>query len=211
MSLDYTSLQALVLSETVHSELTTEVVGFIRRCEGLIRRKVDALELRTLLQEADRDADGVYNLSGQVLRIRSMWAFSSVNGEAYPLENVGVSGILDLPSTADVLRYAVSGQQVEFRGVPGTNAEIGMIYRGWPDPLATTSTNELLANHEELYIAGTKFYLYKFTQDRELAQDELSSFLDAADSVNKATAQLSGGGAVRPAYNFGHIRVGRGY
>lgn len=210
MSLDYTSLQSTVLAETVHAELTVEVVRFIRQCEALIKRKVHALELRTTLVEADRDTDGIYDLSGRVQRVRAVWAVGPA-GEQYPLENVGVAGIRALPSTADVSHYAVSGQKIEFRGVPGTDAELELIYVGWPVALATTSTNELLTEHEDLYINGTKFYLYNYTQDRELAQDALSAFLDAADDLNKNTAKLSGGGSVQPAYNFGQIRVGRGY
>lgn len=210
MSLDYTTLQSTVLADAVHAELTTEVVGFIRRAEALIRRKVHALELRTTLVEADRDTDGIYNLSGQVQSVRAIWA-EGPSGDQYALENVGVAGIRQLAANAPVLHYAISAQQVEFRGVPGTDAELELIYRGWPDPLATTSTNELLTNHEDLYVCGTLHYLYRYTQDLELAQAELSAFLDAAEDLNKNTAKLTGGGSVQPAYNFGHVRIGRGY
>lgn len=207
MSLTYTTLQSTVLEEAVHAELTTEVVGFIRKCEAMIRRKLFALELRTTLDETDRNSGGIYNLSGQVQEVRRVYTSDAVNGA----ENVGIAGIRALDATAPVLQYAVSGQTIELRGVPGTDAEIELIYKGWPDPLATTATNELLTNHEDIYVCGTLFYLYKHTQDLELAQSELSTFTDAVDALNKATARLTGGGSVMPAYNFGQIRVGRGY
>lgn len=207
MSLNYTTLQSEVLAEAVHAELTTEVVSFVRKCEAMIRRKVRALELRTTLVEADRNTDGIYDLSGQVLEIRRAYTSDAVNGAA----NVGIAGIRLLDATAPVLHYAVSGQTIEFRGVPATDAEIELVYRGWPDPLATTATNELLTNHEDIYVSGTLFYLYKYTQDLELAQTELSVFKDAVDALNKATGRLTGGGSILPAYNFGQIRVGRGY
>lgn len=207
MSLNYTTLQSEVLAEAVHAELTVEVVSFIRKCEAMIRRKVRALELRTTLVEADRDTGGIYNLSGQVLEIRRVYTSDAVNGA----ENVGIAGIRLLDVTAPVIHYAVSGQTIEFRGVPETDAEMELVYRGWPDPLATTATNELLTNHEDIYVSGTLFYLYKYTQDLELAQGELSVFKDAVDALNKATGRLTGGGSILPAYNFGQIRVGRGY
>ena len=89
MSLDYTTLQAWALERAVYPELTTEVVTFIRECEAMIRRKVDALELRVTLAEVDRSAAGLYNLSGRVREVRAAYAVNA-SGESYPLENVGV-------------------------------------------------------------------------------------------------------------------------
>ncbi len=207
MSLNYTTLQSTVLAEAVHAELTTEVVDFVRKCEAMIRRKVFALELRSTLDETDRNTAGIYNLSGQVLELRRVYTEDAPNGA----NNVGVVGIRSLPADAPVTQYAVSGQTIELRGVPGTDAEIELLYKGWPDPLSVTATNELLTNHEDIYVCGSLFYLYKHTQDLELAQSELSTFTEAVDALNKATARLQGGGSVQPAYNFGQRTVGRGY
>jgi hypothetical protein len=210
MSLNYTTLQSTVLAQAVHTELTTEVVQFIRMCESMIRREVTALELRSTLDETDRSSGGVYNLSGQVQEIRQIYATAS-DGSTYALENVGLAGIRMLPADSDVQHYAVSGQTVEFRGVPGTDAELEIVYFGWPDPLSVTDSNELLTNFEDLYVFGTLFYLYNFTQDLELAQSALSVFTDAVEKINRATSRRIGGGSVLPAYNFGHVRTSTGY
>lgn len=210
MSLNYTTLQSTVLDIADHAELTTEVVQFIRAAEAMIRRKVDAIETRTTLEEADRSSEGLYNLSGQVQEVRQVFAADS-QGNTYALENVGLAGIRLVSASADVQFYGVSGQTIEFRGVPATDASLEIIYKGWPDPLATTATNTLLTNHEDIYIYATLFHLYQYTQDFELAQNALSTFIDAADDLNELTARLIGGGSVMPAYNFGHIRIGRGY
>jgi hypothetical protein len=145
-----------------------------------------------------------------VQTIRQIYETAS-DGSTYALENVGLAGIRMLPSDADVQDYAVSGQTVEFRGVPGTDEELELVYFGWPDPLDTTATNELLTNYEDLYVFGTLFFLYNYTQDLELAQSALSVFTDAADKINRATARRIGGGSVLPAYNFGHVRTSTGY
>lgn len=208
--MNYTTLQAAILAQAVHSELTAEVVDFIRRTESMIRRDVRGLELRTTLVEADRSADGVYNLSGRVEKIRAIYAESS-SGDTYALENVGLAGIRMLPASAAVQHYAVSGQTVELRGVPGTGDSFELVYRGWPEPLATTATNELLTNHEDLYLYGALFHLYNHTQDLELAQSSLSVFRDAAEQLNRLNGRLTGGGSTLPAYNFGHVRTGRSY
>lgn len=208
MSLTYTTLQAWVLERAVYPELTTEAATFVRECEAMIRRKVDALELRVTLTETDRDAEGLYNLSGRVREVRAAYA-TNLSGESYPLENVGVSGIRQLRSDADVRHYAIAGQQIEFRGVPATDAELELVVIGWPEALATTSTNDLLTYHEDLYTFGTLAKLYEFTQDFELADRAQASFDKAAAELNKALRRRIGGGSVLPFYNFGQIRIGR--
>ena len=208
MSLNYTTLQAWALERAVYPELTTEVVTFIRECEAMIRRKVDALELRVTLTETDRSAAGLYNLSGRVREVRAAYAVNA-SGESYPLENVGVSGIRQLRADADVLHYAIAGQQIEFRGVPATDAAIELVVIGWPEALGTTSTNDLLTYLEDLYTFGTLAKLYEYTQDFELADRAMGLFDKAAAELNKALRRRVGGGSVLPFYNFGQIRIGR--
>lgn len=210
MSLDYTTLQSTVLGIASRAELTTEVVQFIRSCESMIRREVEALPTRKTLVEADRSSSGVYNLSGQVLDVLAAHAVDS-SGEEYPLENVGIAGIRLLPSTADVQHYAVLGQTIEFRGVPATDSSLPIIYMGWPDALATTATNDLLTNYEDLYIYGTLFHLYKYEEALELANDAKATFDGIADTLNILAAKLQGGGSIMPAYNFGQVQIGKGY
>ena len=208
MSLDYTTLQSTVLDQAVRPELTTEVVQFIRSCESLIKRKVQALEYRSTLVEADRvGTSGVYNLSGNVLEIRALFGLNLL-GESFPLRNVGMANIRALSAASPSLFYALSGQTVEIRGTPGTDAEFEHIYWGWPDPLATTSTNTLLDLFEDLYVSGSLFYLYTHTQDVELAQGQLDIFMDCARSINKIAARRVGGAEQMPSYNFGQIRTG---
>lgn len=209
MSLNYTTLQAWILARAVRPELTVEVVTFIRECEAMIRRKVDALELRVTLDESDRSSGGIYNLSGQVREVRAVFA-TDLGGQTYLLENVGIAGIRQLRSDADVHHYALVGQTIEFRGVPATDAELELVVLGWPDPLATTATNELLTNHEDLYTFGSLYQLYDWSQDLELAANALDRFTRAAEDLNKAVRRRIGGGSVLPFYNFGQIPVSRG-
>lgn len=208
MSLDYTTLQAWVLARAVRSELTTEVVAFIRECEAMIRRKVDALEVRVTLTDTDRSSAGLYNLSGQVREVRAAYA-TNLSGESYVLENVGVTGIRQLRSDADVMHYALAGQQIEFRGVPATGASIELVTIGWPAALASVSTNDLLTYYEDLYTFGTLARLYNYTQDLELEAAALNVFNTAAAELNKAVRRRVGGGSTLPFYNFGQIRIGR--
>lgn len=210
MSLNYTTLQSTVLSNAHRSGLTTEVVEFIRRAEGMIARDLRAYPLNFTLDEDDRSGSGVYNLPSGFLELRAAYA-AAADGSTYALENVGPAGIRMLSSTAPVIHYAVLGDTIEFRGVPDTDASIELQYLGIPDPLTTTATNNLLTNHEEVYISGALYFLYRFTQDLELAQAELGVFNDAIEKLNAQYGRRFGGGSSLPAYNFGHVRVGSGY
>jgi hypothetical protein len=209
MSLNYTTLQAWILARAVRPELTTEVVTFIREAEAMIRREVEALEVRVTLLEADRSSGGIYNLSGNVREVRAAYAVDR-GGQSYALNNAGVSGIRRLRDDADVYEYAIVGQTIEFRGVPGTDADLSLVVIGWPAPLATTATNALLDNNEDLYTYGALGALYEYSQDIELADRALAKFAKAAADLNKVTRRRIGGASVLPAYNFGQTRVGRG-
>lgn len=209
MPLNYTTLQALVLDQAKRADLTTQVVDFIRQAEGLIRREVRAQETRVTLAEADRASDGIYNLPGTIQEVRSIFV---PNGDAsYPLENVGLHGIRMISPSADVLFYAVTGDTIEFRGVPETDFELDLVGFGWPAELSVTSTNDLLSYHEALYVYGALHYLHLYTQDLELAAAAAQTFTGEAIKLNAFIGRKVGGGSVLPAYNFGHITTGRGY
>lgn len=210
MSLNYTTLQSTVLDYAERGDLTTEVVGFIRLAEGMIRRDVKAQETRFTLDEDDRSSLGVYNLPDSIQEVRVVYG-TGANGSTYAMENVGVVGIRQLPANADVQHYAVTGSTIEFRGVPATDEEMVVIGFGWPEELATTATNDLLTDHEALYVYGALYHLYLYTQDLELADKARQIFDEAAEKLNRQIGRKTGGGSVLPAYNFGHVTVGGGY
>lgn len=209
MSLDYTTLQALVLSQAKRADKAAQCPQFIRSCESMIRRKVQALEFRVTLTESDRISEGRYTLPSYVQEVRAI--FGTINSNRVKLRDVGLAGINALAPTDQSQEYAVSGHTVEFRGVPGTGSTFTVVCFGWPDPLATTSTNELLTNYEDLYVFGTLFFLYNDTQDLELAQASLSVFEDVVRHVNKMAQRLIGSPTTPPAYNFGQVPTGQGY
>lgn len=209
MSLDYTSLQAWILARAVRPELTAEVVRFIAECESMIRRKLDALETRATLTDTDRvGTTGRYNLSGLVRSVRAAYA-TDASGMSYPLENVGVAGIRQLRDDADVYHYAVSAQTIEFRGVPAAGASLELLTIGWPAPLSTTASNELLTNYEDVYTFGATYFLRLYEEDLENANIALGVFTRAVEELNKVTRTKIGGGSVLPTYNFGQISVSR--
>jgi hypothetical protein len=208
--MNFGELKDYILSDTHRTDLTAEVAGFVRRAEGLIRRKLTGYELSDTLNEADRVAAGVYTLPSNVLQIRT------IEGEyasrEYTLTDVGLANIKSLPDSVTPQIYAIrSSGTVEFRGIPATDTEFTIYYFGHPAALSDDSDeNDLLTDHEELYIAGAEHFLRLHTEDYELADQMLSRFMIAVEDLNEATARKIGGGATVGSLNLGNFRAGVG-
>lgn len=207
MSLDYGTLKTAVLDNAHRPNLTTQVVEFIRKAEGLIRRELRAYEVAATLAEADRSSDGTYNLPSGLLEVRNLY-----NAAGVALEHKGLAELRTLSTTSDVLWYALSVDQIEFRGVPGLNEEVQLVYLGWPAALSGDSdTNDLLALHESLYLDGALGYLYEWSQDTELADRAFQRFYDAIEKLNQQHGRRIGGTSAAGAYNFGNFPTSSGY
>ena len=169
--MNYGELKQAILDDTHRADLSTHVERFIRQCEGMIRRDLRAYLINATLTDSDRIADGLYNVPGRLLEMRDI-KLQGRQGDG--LTRVSPGQIRRLDTTADVVQYAQNGDStIEFRGVPGTADIFDILYFGTPAPFASdTDENDLLTDHETLYMAGSKVFLYLHTQDKELAADE---------------------------------------
>lgn len=201
----FDELKDTVLEYAHRPDLTAEVAGFVSLAEGLIRRDLRASTYSVTLDETDRVADGVYTLPSTLLEVRSLRIEDGTHWDT--LEQVSPQQIATMASTAPVQWYAMLGTTVEFRGVPETDEEIELVYFG--HPVALSGASDELALDEALYIYGSLFHLYQFTQDLELANGALETFTDALNKLNEAAGRKLGGASVRPAYWFGQVT--RGY
>lgn len=201
--MNFGELKAAVLSDTHRTGHFTdeEVTRFVRQCEGLIRRDLKAYALRTTITDTDRISEGLYNVPGTLLEIRSLH-LQGRDGDS--LQRVAPGHIRRLSLSADVLQYASNGDNtIEFRGNPSTTHVFDLLYWGTPAPFVNDAdTNELLTDHEGLYTAGSQFYLYMKSQDRELASDQLDVFDSIINTLNRQVARQIGGSGIAPVYNM---------
>lgn len=199
--MNYGDLKQAILDDTHRPDLATHVARFVRQCEGLIRRDLQGYLLSTTIPDGFRVSDGLYNLPARVLDVRHI-SLQGRQGDA--LQRVAPGQIRRLDATADVLQYCMNGDgTIEFRGVPGTADVFDILYFGTPTPFVSdTDENDLLMDHETLYMAGSKFFAYLHTQDRELARDELEIFNGVIETLNEQVARKIGGANVAPSYNF---------
>lgn len=199
--MNYGELKQAVMDDTHRADLTADIERFVRQCEGMIRRQLTAYLLTSTITDSDRVSDGLYDLPVRSLLIRHIM-LQGRQGDA--LVRVAPGAIRRLDSTADVLQYAQYGtNRIEFRGVPGASQVFDILYYGTPAPFsADGDENDLLTDHESLYMAGSKFFLYLHTQDRELAKDNLDIFNSMVEDLNEQIASKIGGASVTPTYNF---------
>lgn len=199
---DYTELQTAIIEDTHRADLASLVPRFIRLGEGLIRRDLKAYELTAVVTDSDRTTTDspIYQLPGRVLEVRTIHL---VGATGDGLTRVMPNAIRRLPITAGPCEYCQNGNDtIEFRGNPSVDHEFDVRYFGTPAPLEDTPTNSLLDDHESLYQTGAQYFLYLHTQDRELAQDQATTFDAVMDRINEAMARKIGGGAVAPTYNM---------
>lgn len=210
----YAELKALVLSESHRADLSAEVEGFIRRAEAMIARECRATELLKIdsLLEADRASAGspIYNLPTDFLEDRTVVC------DDRTLTKVSRDQLMRASTTGNVLLYYMRGTpttwQMEFRAIPGTDAEVELEYYARPAALdGDADTNRLLDAHEGVYLHAALFHLYKHSQDLELAQAELDTWTDAVGKLNEQAGRYLGGTQLARGMNLGHVRVGGSY
>lgn len=204
--MNYGELKTAILDYSHRPDLSGQVAGFVRLAEGMIRRDLTAMPTSTTLNTPV--AAGVYALPVDADSVRAVYAVNA-SGDSYALEQVGLYQLRRLAVTATPLQYAVIGDNIEIRGLPDPSADIEVHYMGHPVALDDDAdTNELLADHEALYVYGSLFYLYQFTQDPELAQGALDTFSEPLRKLNEHAGRRLGGASVAPAYHFGPLHQG---
>lgn len=204
MSLDYTTLQAQIVSDTHRTDLTARVPDFIRQAEGVINRRLRCKEMlkRVDLTDTDRVTadEGFYNLPADFLEWRSFFIEGNYQRQLTP---VSLAQLRTYSKGSRVDWFTViSDGEVEFRGVPSTSDIIELVYFARPDALTVTSTNDILTRHEVIYLSAAKSALYTFTQDLELASVHGQIADDAIDALNDATDEMLGGAETAPSNCF---------
>lgn len=206
--MNYAELRQAIIEDTHRADLADLVPRFIRQAEGLIRRDLTAFILRGQLTDADRaGTSALYNLPPRTRELRKVTTGVPDAGgflKRKSITAVAPSSLPGYPISDTVKVYAVAGDNsIEFRGNPPAGTVFDITYYGTPAALANDDdTNDLLTLHETLYIAGAAFFVYRHTQDRELAADELDVFNGVISTLNEQFAREIGGASVEQGYRF---------
>lgn len=198
MSLNYGTLKTQVLEDAHRPELTGKVDDFIRRAEGVIFRNLRSAELITRADLTDSDrvtaGEGFYTLPSDFLEVRALFLISSSYGDI-KLEPVSLAELRRYSGSAPVRQFTVISQsEVEFRGVPSASDTMELIYFARPTPFVSDSdTNDILTNHESIYLDASLAALYTYTQDFELAEAHAGATASAIENLNEQSGRVIGG------------------
>ena len=205
MSLNYGTLQTLILSTAHRPELTAEAPDFVRYAEGVIARRLRCAEMLTRVDLTDSDRvtadEGFFTLPSDFLEERSFFLEGT---PSYWLEKVSLAELRQLSGSSPVRWFnIISPSEVEFRGVPSTSATIELIYFARPAAFsASGDENASLTNHEGIYLDLGLEALYKWTQDLELAAVHSESALLAIEALNEQAGRMVGGQRTRGYYSL---------
>jgi hypothetical protein len=207
--MNYGQLKQTILNYAHRPDLADHAASFVSLAEGMIRRDLTAMPVSVTLDDTDRQTAGVYTVPVGLDTVRAIYA-TSPSGNSYPLEQVGLHQLRRVSVVSQPAMFAVQGTTLEIRGVPGEGSALEVHYMGHPPALSDDSdTNSLLDENEALYVYGSLFFLYQFTQDLELAQGALDTFANTIEKLNEHAGRKFGGASIAPAYHFGPIS--RGY
>lgn len=196
--MNYAELKAAIKADSQRTDQDANLPRFIREAEGMIRRELRAYPLSYTLTESDRVADGRYTLPVGFAEMRQIYSVDNV-----PLDPVSLSAIGPQTASNPVRQYASLGRHIIIIGTPAANDEMQMEYLGTPAPLEDDSdTNELLTDHESLYIDGALYYLRRSLQDLELANEYLGDFNAAIQKLNSQFGRRIGNANTSGGYNF---------
>lgn len=205
--MNYGELKTFVLADSHRTDLTAYIERFVRGAEGLIRRKCPNFQTdaSVTLDDTDRGSDpttDLYTLPSGIIEVRRVVMTSG--SEEPPLHPVGPNNVALKSRSAHPSFYALLGNRLQIRGVPGEGSEFDVLYFGELTELsADGDTNAVLTSHEAVYVHGAKHYLRRHTEEWDQAADELELFNDAADALNELTKRRLGNPGAAPAYDFG--------
>jgi hypothetical protein len=191
------------------SPVGARVAKFVTRAEGMIARRVRALELvtRGTLGESDRVSAGLYNLPTGCLDV--IFLRSTVAGSR-ALDRRSIVDLSRYGTSLDPHSYAPSGSagamQAEFRGVPANGSSFDILYFKRPTAFAAAGdTNALLTAHESLYIYAGLHWLYIDAQALDKATAHKQAFEADASDINRQAREAIRSGAVAMEYAHGQL------
>lgn len=188
--MDRATLFTLVLAETHRDDLAGDLPDMLLLTEAKIARELRCQEMLaavTLTMTA-----GAAALPDDFLGLRSV--FDS-NG---PLQQVGLTEYRTRQTDQRV--YAIANRELLCR-----LAEVDLEYFARPAALSgDASTNDILEAHPDLYVSLLSFYVFRRTQDLELATTAAGGYDDAIGTLNELADRQRGAARLGKPYSFGN-------
>jgi|SRR6478736_348170 len=189
--MDRAALFSLVLAETVRPDKAADLLTILPLAEAVIARELRCNEMAA--------SDTLDTSSGEAALPDDFLGLRSVYTSDEPLQQVGL------------MEYRIKrGQRATFALVNGKLlarvAEVSIDYFARPAAMASDAdTTAILDAHPDLYVALLSFYIFKQTQDLELAQAAYGVYESARDTLNELADRQRGAARIGKGYNFGGV------
>lgn len=188
--MDRVTLFSLVLAETVRPDKESELPGMLLMAEAKISRELRCEEMSDTVDIALTNYSGA--LPDDFLGVRAVY---DADG---PLQQVGLMEFRT--STRQERTYAIERRQILSR----CGASLTVTYFARPAAIsADADTTAVLDAHPDLYVALLSFYVFKRTQDLELADGALQTYNDSRDTLNEVAERQRGAARLGRGYSFG--------
>lgn len=186
MSIDtYSELQTAVSNWLERDDLSSRIPEFIELAEANIRRDVRIAEMLTR-SSLTVNARQISKPTGylEALNIRLLTDPVTV------LTNVNLNEMTRLrKSTTGKPLYFTVHTEIEFDRSPDQSYSGEIVFFKAIDPLATTSTNNLLTNAPDIYLYGSLLAAEPFLMNDERVVLWKTLYQQAVDNINQRTIQ----------------------
>lgn len=110
-------------------------------------------------------------------------------------------------ATGTPSHYAIEGENILFGPTPSSSQTIKGTYYATITPLnSTDTTNWLLTDHPDLYLAGAMYYAHLFLMDEQRALLFKSKMELFIDEINKSGRRRSNSGPLTANHSVLHVR-----
>jgi len=186
---DRASLFSLVLAETHRDDMAGELPEMLLLVEAKIARELRCQEMT--------DTATLDTSSGSAALPADFLGPRSVYDTKGPLQQVGLMEYRT--RTHDTRVYAIAN-----RALLARVTSVDVDYFARPAALAADAdTNDVIAAHPDLYVSLLSFYVYRRTQDLELAATAEAAYNDARDTLNELADRQRGAARIGKPYSFG--------
>lgn len=188
--MDRATLFTLVLAETTRPDKESELPGMLLLAEAKIARELRCEEMSETVDISLTNYSG--DLPEDYLGPRAVY---DADG---PLQQVGLMEFRT--KTQQERCYAIEDRKILSR----CGASLTLVYFARPAAMGSDSdTTAILDAHPDLYVALLSFYVFKRTQDLELADGALQTYNDSRDTLNEVADRQRGAARVGKGYSFG--------
>jgi len=177
----------LVLAETTRADKSGDLPNILLLVEARLARELRCEEMSATATVTLTSYTGA--LPADFLGVRSVYDSDG------PYQQVG---LMEYRSNDNERVYAIEAGQLLARA-----DSLDLSYFAKPAAMASDSdTTAILDAHPDVYLALMAFYVFKQTQDLELAQAALTTYTDGRDTLNELADRQRGAPRLGKPYSF---------